>query len=63
MKVIAHLIGGPHDGAEREIAAPFPMVMTVFLNGVLADYHYHGFKDGSAFYNIEPVGALHASAA
>lgn len=63
MKSIAHFLGGPHDGAERVINAPFPLVLTFVIGNIAADYHYHGFKDGSAFYSIEPVGVLHASAA
>lgn len=63
MVVIAHFAGGPHDGAEREIDAPFPLLLPVFINGILADYHYHGFKDGSAYYGIEPVASMHAAAA
>lgn len=55
MKVMAHFHGGPHDGAACELDAPFPLVISLFLNGVLADYHYHGFKDGTAGYGIAPV--------
>lgn len=63
MKAIAHFYGGPHDGATREIAAPFPLVITLMIDGVMVDYHYHGLKDGTAGYGIEPVGALHSAAA
>lgn len=63
MQSIAHFSGGPHDGAECEINAPFPLKLTLHLEGIVADYHYHGFKDGSAFYGFERVGVLHSSAA
>lgn len=63
MVAIAHFVGGPHDGATREIDAPFPLVLTVCIDGVLADYHYHGFKDGSANYGIESVDSMHSRCA
>lgn len=65
VKVVARFMGGPHDGAEREIDFgddPFPLVMTVIFNGVLADYHYRGFEiangQGVAFYSDRASGSL-----
>lgn len=54
MAVRAVFSGGPHDGAERDIVAPYPRVFTLIIDGHAVDYHYAGFKDGSAFYGFEP---------
>lgn len=63
MTVTAYFHGGPHDGAEREIEMPAPLVLTLQIGSVVADYHYHGFKDGTAGYGIQPVDAHNLASA
>lgn len=61
MTVRAVFSGGPHDGAERDIDAPFPRLFTVVIDGHAVDYHYAGFKDGTAYYGYEPILLAHAA--